>query len=86
MLAGVTDCRRSRKWGCRGRLAQGFKPRLCSRTKREDHMALAEGRPRGSDTADGAGTLNYELLLLFLRYGTPDWVEEEGRIVHLWVF
>ena len=25
MLAGVTDCRRSRKWGCRGRLALGFK-------------------------------------------------------------
>ena len=40
-------------------------------------MALAEGRPRGSDTADGAGTLNYELLLLFLRYGTPDWVREK---------
>ena len=27
MLAGVTDCRRSRKWGCRGRRALGFKPR-----------------------------------------------------------
>ena len=40
----------------------------------------------GSHTADGAGSLNQGLLLVFLRYGTPDWVEEEGRIVHLWVF
>ena len=27
MLAGVTDCRRSGKWGYRGRLALEFKPR-----------------------------------------------------------
>ena len=27
MLAGVTDCRRSLKWGCRGRLVLGFKLR-----------------------------------------------------------
>ena len=25
-----------------------------------------------SNTADGAGNLSHELLLLFLRYGTPD--------------
>ena len=37
-------------------------------------------------TADGAGSLNHRLLLLFLRYGTPDWAEGEGRTVHLWVF
>ena len=41
--------------------------------QREDHRALAEWSPRGSDTADGAGSLNHGLLLLFLRYGTPDW-------------
>ena len=41
---------------------------------------------RGSDTVDGAGSLNYGLLLLFLRHGTPDWAEREGRTVHLWVF
>ena len=29
----------------------------------------------GGDTADGAGSLNHGLLLLFLRYGTPDWAE-----------
>ena len=39
-----------------------------------------------SHTADGAGSLNHRLLLLFLRYGTPDWAEGEGRTVHLWVF
>ena len=39
----------------------------------------------GSHTADGAGSLNHGLLLLFLRYGTPDWAEREGRTVDLWV-
>ena len=90
MLAGVTNCRRSRKWGCRGRLALGFKPRRSSHTQErgphgfggegeENHVALAEWGSRGSDTADGAGSLNHRLLLLFPRYGTPDWVgEKEG--------
>ena len=36
---------------------------------------------RGSDIADGARSLNHGLLLLFLRYGTPDWAEGEGKIV-----
>ena len=36
---------------------------------------------RGSDTTDGARSLNHGLLLLFLRYGTPDWGEVEGRTV-----
>ena len=95
MLAGVTDCRRSWKWGCRGRLALGFKPGHSSHT-REDHAALVEKgeRTRGLwwsrdpvvNTANGAGRLNQGLLLLFLRYGTPDWAEGEGRTVHLWVF
>ena len=39
-----------------------------------------------SHTADGAGSLNHGLLLVFLRYSTLDWAEGEGRIVHLWVF
>ena len=34
----------------------------------------------GGSTADGAGSLNHGLLL-FLRYGTPDWAEGEGRTV-----
>ena len=33
----------------------------------ENHAALAEWGPRGGDTADGAGSLNHGLLLLFLR-------------------
>ena len=36
---------------------------------------------RGGNTTDGAGSLNHRLLLLFLRYGTPDWAEGEGRTV-----
>ena len=35
----------------------------------------------GSNTADGAWSLNLGLLLLFLTYGTPDWAEGEGRTV-----
>ena len=34
-----------------------------------------------SHTADDAESLNHGLLLLFLRYGTPDWAQREGRIV-----
>ena len=48
---------------------------------REDHAALTEWRPRSGDTADGAGSLNQGLVLLFLRYGTPNWAEGEGRTV-----
>ena len=55
--------------------------------KRERTTRLWQsGDPRGSDTADGAGSLNHGLLLLFLRHGTPDWAEGEGRTVRLWVF
>ena len=39
-----------------------------------------------SHTADGAGSLNHGLLLVLLRYGTPDWAQGEGRTVHLRVF
>ena len=76
MLAGVTDCR-SWKWGCKGKLALGFKPRHGSQA-RGNHVALAEWGPRGIDTADGAGSLNHGLLL-FLRYGTPDWAKGRGK-------
>ena len=49
--------------------------------KGENHAALAEWGPRGGDSADGAWSLNHRLLLLFLRYSTPDWAEGEGRTV-----
>ena len=44
MLAGVTDCRRSQKWGCKGRWALGFKPRPGSHRGGEDHKVLGEKR------------------------------------------
>ena len=57
MLAGVTDCRWSWKWGCRRRLALGFKPRpgshreggLCGfQGEGEDHVVLGcSFLPRG---------------------------------------
>ena len=40
MLAAVANCGRSRKWGCRGRLALGFKP-TCSSHDHNHHTALA---------------------------------------------
>ena len=103
MLAGVTDCRRSRKWGCRGSLVWGFNPggvpAIPGRGPRgfgreggrgpqgfggvggENQDTLAEWGPHGGNTADSAGSLNPGLLLLFLRYSTPDWAEGEGRTV-----
>ena len=69
--------------------------RLCREEKgRKDLLVGHEKVPYGfrltgdcgSHTVDGAGSLNHGLLLLFLRYGTPDWAEGEGRTVHLWVF
>ena len=57
--------------------------RLCSHRKGEKGLLLVghEKVPHGfgltgdcgGHTADGAGSLNHGLLLLFLRYGTPDW-------------
>ena len=32
-----------------------------------------------SHTPDGAGSLTHGLLLIFLRYGTPDWAQGKGR-------
>ena len=49
----------------------------------ENHTALAEWGHPGGNTAHGAGSLNHRLLLLFLRYGTPDWAEGEGRTVYI---
>ena len=129
VLAGVTDCKKSRKWACRGRWALGFKPRHSSHRRggprgsdggkgrgprgfgvllfatwlRQQESLCWEGRkgekglllvghekvPHGfgltgdcsSHTADDAGSLNHGLLLSFLRHGTPDWAEGEGRTV-----
>ena len=79
----------------------GLKPRHGSHTRErgpcgfggvgeENHAALAEWGPCGGDTADGAGRQNHRLLLLFLRYGTPEIQTGVGGrrkdCVHLWVF
>ena len=38
----------------------------------------------GGNTADGAGSLNHRLLILFLRYSTPDWAKGRRKdCVHL---
>ena len=58
-------------------------PRGFGGVEGENHAALAEWGPHGGDTADGAGSLNHRLLLLFLRYGTLDWAEGEGRTVFI---
>ena len=71
MLAGVTDCGRSRKWGCRGRWALGFKARCGSHTKRgpmaltekgENHAALAEWGPWGFGKRESHMALGCSLL------------------------
>ena len=59
MLAGVTDCRRSQKWGCKGRWALGFEPRpgshresrpCSSEVNRGSHGSGVNRRePRGSE-------------------------------------
>ena len=51
--------------------------------RRRERGLRSFGRVRTlwGNTADGAGSLNHRLLLLFLRYGTPDWAQGEGRTV-----
>ena len=50
----------------------------------ENHAALAEWGPRGSDTADGARNLNHGLLLLFPRSRYPRLGKERRKdCVHL---
>ena len=47
-----------------------------------DHEKVPHGFGLTGDCSShtaGAGTLNHGLLLLFLRYGTPDWAQREGR-------
>ena len=50
MLAGVTDYRRSQKWGCKGRWVLGFKPRLSSHIERGPSSSGVNRRvPRDSE-------------------------------------
>ena len=60
---------------------RGRGPRSFGRLGGENQAALAEWGPHSGNTAEGARNLNHRLLLLFLRYRTPDWTEGEGRTV-----
>ena len=55
MLAGVADCRRSQKWGCKGRWALGFKPRPGSHRKKRPCGSEVRKRPLGSKVVGGGG-------------------------------
>ena len=67
--------------GPRGFGGEGRRPHGFDGVWGDNHVALEECGPHGSNTADVAGSLNHRLLLLFLRYGTPDWAEGEGSTV-----
>ena len=65
--------------------------RLCQEEKEKKKGLLLVGHEKvphgfgltgdcGGHTADGARSLNHRLLL-FLRYGTPDWAKGEGMTV-----
>ena len=74
MLAGATDCRRSRKWGCRGR-RWDLNPGAAA-TEREEYVVLEERRgPRG-----------FGVLLFAMRLRQQErlcW-EEKGRKDSCW--
>ena len=72
MLAGVTDCRRSWKWGCRGRLVLGFKPRHGSHARRGPHSFGREGRGPHS-----FGTVGWGHVAL-VEWGPRDFGRESG--------
>ena len=61
----------------------------CWWAMRRCHMALDEMEITGATqwmVPEPRVCLNHGLILLFLRHGTPDWAQGEGRTVHLWVF
>ena len=70
MLAGVTDCRRSQKWGCKGRWALGFKPRPGSHRESRPCSSEVNRGPHGSEVNRG----NHEVLR----------EKEEGHVVLKW--
>ena len=69
-LSSLEECRRD----AAGR--KGVKRLLLVGHEKVPHGFGLNGG-HGGNTADGAGSLNHRLLLLFLRYGTPDWGRRE---------
>ena len=92
MLAGVTDCRRSWKWGCRGRLALGFKLGCGSHTG--EGTTGIWGEERGPRGFGGVGTPwcghswwcpepESRTSTYFPEIQYPNWAEGEGRTVYV---
>ena len=75
ILAGVADCGRSRKRGCRGRLALGFKPRRSSHDKK-NRAALALPLPHSLGNRKVTCSSDAELSLSSLEECRRD---HEGR-------
>ena len=98
MLAGVTDCRRSRKWGCKGSGALGFKPRCSSHRGREPRGSEGKGRGPGSGSfgevkrgpcgseGKGRGPRGFAVLLFATRLRQQERLcrEEKGRKDSCW--
>ena len=61
MLVDVTDCRMTPKWGCRGRLALGFKLRHGSHTW-ESTTQLQQSRRGGSHGFRGEEGVGHDAL------------------------
>ena len=77
MLAGVADCGRSQKWGCRGRLALGFIPRSGSHDKR-NHTALGLPLPHSLGSWKARCSSNAELSLSSLKECRRDAAGRKG--------
>ena len=78
MLAGVTDCRRSRKWGYRGRLALGFKSRRGGHDKK-NHAALGLPLPHSLGSQKARCSSNAELSQQFGRMQERGCGKERGE-------
>ena len=77
MLAGIADCGRSWKWGCRGRLVLGFKPRRSSHA-RGNHMPLGLPLPCSLGSWKARCSSDAELFLNSLEEGRRDSVGRKG--------
>ena len=85
-LAGVAACGRSQKWGCRGRLALGFKPRCGSHERREprgfgkvwSHEALGLPLPHSLGSWKARCSSNAELSLSSLEECRRDTAGRKG--------
>ena len=73
MLAGVTDCRRSWKWGCKGRWALGYNLATTA-VEGEDHVVLKEKRGPGGFGGEEGGPCGFGVLLFAV------WLRQQERL------